>query len=124
MHWDGFAGNNNNTYIYALPKEGRFILLPWGADQTLGLGRSAFRRSNGLKSSLVQRLMSVPALAARLQEEIARVSRAPVWDLAHLQARIERVATSLGAVTPPPGRTASDIQSFKAWRATVESAIK
>ena len=61
VHWDGFAGNNNNTYIYAHPKDGRFILLPWGADQTLGLGRNGgFRRGNGPRSALVQRLMSVP----------------------------------------------------------------
>ena len=124
VHWDGFAGNNNNTYIYAHPKDGRFILLPWGADQSLGLGRGGFRRGNGLKSSLVQRLMSVPALAERLQAETARVSREPVWNLTHLQARIEQVASNLASIAPPPGRTASDIESFKAWRATVETNIR
>jgi hypothetical protein len=68
--------------------------------------------------------MSVPALAERLQREIDRVSRAPVWDLAHLQARIEQVAVNLGSVESPSGRTASDIESFRAWRATVEANIK
>jgi spore coat protein CotH len=125
VHWDGFSGNNNNTYIYAHPKDGRFILLPWGADQTLGLGRmGGFRRANGPRSATVQRLMSIPALAERLQAEIARVGREPVWDLPHLVARIERVARNLDAVESPSGRTAIDIAGFTSWRATVENAIK
>lgn len=126
VHWDGFAGNNNNTYLYAHPKDGRFILLPWGADQTLGLRQSGgFRRGgNGPKSSLVLALMRVPALAERLQTEIARVSRPPVWDEPHLRARIDQVARILAAVESPSGRTASDIASFQSWRPTVETNIK
>lgn len=125
VHWDGFAGNNNNTYIYAHPKDGRFVLLPWGADQTLGLGRmGGFRRGNGPRSSLVQSLMSVPALSERLQAEIARINREPVWDVPHLLARIAQVAANLNAITSPSGQTASDIARFNSWRATVEATVK
>jgi len=31
-HWDGYAGNRNNTYIYADPVDGLFRFIPWGAD--------------------------------------------------------------------------------------------
>ncbi len=124
-HWDGFAGNNNNTYIYAHPRDGRIILLPWGADQTLGLGRNGgFRRRNGPRSALVQRLMSVPALAERLQAETARIGLEPVWDAPHLVARVDQVARSLGTVDTPTGRTASDIAQFTAWRSAVEGVVK
>ncbi len=36
-HWDGYAGNTNNFYIYADPAdEGRLSFVPWGADGTFG----------------------------------------------------------------------------------------
>ncbi len=31
-HWDGYAGNRNNFYIYREPN-GPFVFIPWGADQ-------------------------------------------------------------------------------------------
>ena len=31
-HWDGYAGNLNNTYLYADPSDGRFRFIPWGVD--------------------------------------------------------------------------------------------
>ena len=31
-HWDGYAGNLNNTYLYADPADGRFRFIPWGVD--------------------------------------------------------------------------------------------
>ena len=46
-HWDGYADNTNNTYIYndvtavAAPGVGnvKFKMIPWGIDQTLQPGR-------------------------------------------------------------------------------------
>ena len=31
-HWDGYAGNRNNFYIYREPGA-PFVFMPWGADQ-------------------------------------------------------------------------------------------
>ena len=32
-HWDGYAGNQNNFYIYGAPLDGgRFRFIPWGVD--------------------------------------------------------------------------------------------
>ncbi len=31
-HWDGYAGNRNNFYIYRAP-DAPFVFIPWGADQ-------------------------------------------------------------------------------------------
>lgn len=33
-HWDGYAGNTNNFYLYAHPDDQRLKFLPWGADAT------------------------------------------------------------------------------------------
>jgi len=31
-HWDGYAGNTNNFFIYRDPDDGLFHFMPWGAD--------------------------------------------------------------------------------------------
>ena len=31
-HWDGYAGNRNNFYVYREP-DSRFVFIPWGTDQ-------------------------------------------------------------------------------------------
>jgi hypothetical protein len=34
-HWDGYAGNTNNFFVYANPADdGRFTFMPWGIDAT------------------------------------------------------------------------------------------
>ena len=33
-HWDGYAGNRNNFFVYLEPKSHRFQFLPWGTDGT------------------------------------------------------------------------------------------
>jgi hypothetical protein len=35
-HWDGYAGNTNNFYVYDDPTSGRLHFLPWGIDAVLG----------------------------------------------------------------------------------------
>ena len=34
-HWDGYAGNRNNFYIYRAP-DAPFVFMPWGADDVFG----------------------------------------------------------------------------------------
>jgi len=33
-HWDGYAGNTNNYFVYHDPTTGRFTFMPWGVDAT------------------------------------------------------------------------------------------
>ncbi len=35
-HWDGLAGNQNNTFVYHDPKSDKFRFIAWGADSTFG----------------------------------------------------------------------------------------
>jgi CotH kinase protein len=61
-HWDGYAGNTNNTYLYndvdAVTAPGlgnvKFKMIPWGIDQTLKPDRSFRMRNEGLVAKLVR----------------------------------------------------------------------
>ena len=35
-HWDGYAGNTNNFFVYNDPTTGLFQFMPWGVDGTFG----------------------------------------------------------------------------------------
>lgn len=41
-HWDGYAGNTNNYFVYRDPLDDRFRFLPWGIDQTFAESGGAF----------------------------------------------------------------------------------
>ncbi len=61
-HWDGYASNTNNTYIYndvnavAAPGPGnvKFKMIPWGIDQTLQPKHSFKLATQGLIAKLVR----------------------------------------------------------------------
>ncbi len=36
-HWDGYAGNMNNYYLYQRPSDGKFVFLEYDMDNTLGV---------------------------------------------------------------------------------------
>jgi spore coat protein H len=121
LHWDGFAFHNNNSYLFARPTDGRFVLIPWGADQTLGT--SGRWRSMQPSSFLAQKVLSVPALAQQYRDEVDRMGRRPVWDQPALLDRVAEVARIFGTAESS-GRTASDIGRFLAYRSTVEAYIR
>ena len=61
-HWDGYAGNQNNTYLYndvdAVAAPGvnnvKFKMIPWGIDQTLQPDRPFKLGDDGLIAKLVR----------------------------------------------------------------------
>jgi spore coat protein CotH len=124
VHWDGLTYRNNNTYIYARRSDGRFVFIPYGADQALG-GPSmrGGRGFGGPTSFLVGQLMSSPALSARLTTEVARIGREPVWNQELLLERLARVATVF-ATAEKTGRTGADVAQFERFRPSMESVIR
>ena len=127
-HWDGLTYRNNNTYIYALPTGGgRFVFLPYGADQALGISRDGFPgfmgRQNQIQSYLVQRMMSVPGAGrADAAAEIARIQRA------HLEqgvaARSHRSRGDPRRSVSASGRMASDLRASTPGDLMVEALIR
>ena len=132
-HWDGVTGNNNNTYIYANPKDGRFVFLPWGADQAFRLStRRAFAGFGGntgvgalgsTRSYLVRQLLGSRRFADRVAAEVERIGREPVWNQQALTDRLNAVERIL-TTAEQEGRTGGDVNRFRAYRATLEAVIR
>ncbi len=74
-HWDGYAGNTNNTYIYndvtAVEAPGvndvKFKMIPWGIDQTFQPDRPFKLSRGGLVANLVR---SDPQRRAQLIDQV------------------------------------------------------
>ena len=69
-HWDGYAGNMNNYYLYERPSDGKFVFLEYDMDNTLGVDwgiipfedwstRNVYTWAKGDKP-LYDRLLAVP----------------------------------------------------------------
>src|SRR6185503_8126993 len=115
---------NNNTYVYQHPKDGKFIFIPYGTDQTFG-GTNGFGGWGGERpqSMMVRRMLNVPQLADRYREEMLRIGREPVWNKQLLLDRVASVDTILQKVERT-GRTGSDISRFMNNRPRIESSIR
>lgn len=66
-HWDGYAGNTNNFFLYDDPATGRFTFIPWGADAVFGPEPASADSPEGplLRGVLARRLYDVPTLRQR-----------------------------------------------------------
>ncbi len=58
-HWDGYAGNTNNFYIYQDPDDDRLRFIPWGVDGTFNEPRRLF------EDALAPRSINANGLLAR-----------------------------------------------------------
>ena len=66
-HWDGYAYNKNNFYLYQQPSNGKFVFIEYDMDNTFGIDWSGIdwtiRNLNNWHSNdrpLVERLLSYP----------------------------------------------------------------
>jgi len=124
-NYDGFSFNTNNAYLYAHPRDGRLIMIPYGADSSFWAEaritkiRSPFQRPG---AALARRIQSTPELAQRFATEVARVGREPVWDKKVLLDRLAQVNRIL-ATAPTTARAAADVKRFADYRPVIETFI-
>ena len=124
-NYDGFSFNVNNAYLYAHPRDGRLIMIPYGADSSFWAEaritkiRSPFQRP---RAALAGRVQSIPELAQRFAAEVARVGREPVWDKKVLHDRLAQVERIL-ATAPTTERSAADVKRFAGYRPVIEAFI-
>ena len=97
-HWDGYAGNRNNNYIYREP-DGRFLFIPWGPDSSFAhldhpfdnLDRDETPQSvtahGGIAHRLYQEASSRENYLQRLRDLLEQV-----WDEDALLAEIDRMS--------------------------------
>ncbi len=87
-HWDGYAYNVNNHYIYHRPSDDRFVFMPHGMDQVLqDVGFNPFDGPNG---RLAQRIRENPRYDALFAAAIRHIAT-DVWDVDFVRDRAEAV---------------------------------
>ena len=124
-NYDGFSYNVNNAYLYTHPRDGRLIMIPYGADSSFWAEaaitkiRSPFRNA---RAALPRRVQSIPELAQRFAAEVGRVGQGPIWDKKVLLDRLAQVNRIL-STAPGTGRTAVDVKRFVDYRPVVEAFI-
>jgi hypothetical protein len=89
QHWDGYAGNQNNFYVYGDPTTQKTSVLPWGIDQLFGGAAGDAPESILSTGTLAHRLYQSPEGRARFAARLREILDA-VWDVAALHAEIDR----------------------------------
>jgi hypothetical protein len=92
-HWDGYAGDKNNYYLYRDPRTGLFYFIPWGADGAFTKRHSFLPNcpdSVYAWSLLTNRLYNHPA-TRRLYHARLKSLLENVWDETTLLAEVDRI---------------------------------
>jgi hypothetical protein len=113
-HWDGYAGNLNNTWIYEDPATQTFHFIPWGMDAVFGPdpnGEMSPPGAPGLYASghLARRLYGLPDGRAALRAALEALM-ASTFDEATLLARVD----GLEALLLPHLPVGPDRDTFRA----------
>ncbi len=106
-HWDGYAGNANNFFVYDDPTSGRFHFMPWGVDATFlasdnPFGDGGARTAVQAQSLLPRRLYQLPAMRDRYLTKLRQLL-ATVWDEAALRAEVARMGALIRPIADPDG---------------------
>ncbi len=92
-HWDGYAGNTNNFFIYDDPTDGRIHFLPWGADAVFQPGVTYGQTgltAIAAQGVLARRLYLNPPTQSQYVDRMMEVL-AGVWDEVALLAEVDRM---------------------------------
>ncbi len=101
-HWDGYAGNANNFYVYRATSDGRWRFLPWGADATFvthedrldapasvmatgAVAHRLYQHPEG-RALYLARLEALLETAWRPDERVAEIDRLEAELVAHVPA--------------------------------------
>lgn len=110
-HWDGYAGNRNNHYLYRDPSTGRFHFLPWGPDAAFGDPNPFLPQAPPdavwASGELTRRLYAHPDTHARYQARLRELLD-DVWDEDALLDEIDRVAAMIRPHVIAPGGAFDD----------------
>jgi spore coat protein CotH len=92
-HWDGYASNRNNYYIYRESKSERFYFLPWGPDSAFWdpgpFLSEGLPKSFKARGKLCQRLWEVPEVRERYRGEMQRLLR-EAWNEDKMLAELQQ----------------------------------
>ena len=118
-HWDGYAGNTNNFFLYEDPTTSKTHFLPWGTDGTFGEGEAYTRPNVFAEGRLVHRLLGISTTRTAYHERL-RELRDALWDADALVERIDAMA-DLIAPGMPSARVAEWHEHVDRLRTAVRS---
>jgi hypothetical protein len=114
-HFDGFAYNRNNYYLYNNPADDRFVFIPHGMDQIVRIPADKDDTlGDELEALLPQLIVQNPELKAAYDAELARIAN-DLWDLPAIFAEIDRVAAVVGTAQVTGVRGEGDIAAFNSY---------
>jgi hypothetical protein len=107
-HWDGYSNQANNFFVYRNPKDGRFVMIPWGLDQMTV--QDPYQEplppdSVYARSILSRRLYRIPDTQALYLARLRRVLDLQ-WQEEKLLAEVERARA---LVIPVLSRAGEDL---------------
>ncbi len=95
-HWDGYATNRNNFYIFRPKKAGLFYFTPWGPDSAFWdpgpFIHVPVPKSFKARGYLCERLWELPEVRERYRAEMQRLLN-EVWDEKKLLSELQQVRT-------------------------------
>jgi spore coat protein H len=105
-HWDGYAGDLNNFYVYVDPTTSKLVFLPWGTDGAFSATHNLLPVGTKIPASVLAwarlpaRLYGIPAMRQRYHDTL-RGLLADHWDEAALLAEVDRIAALVGNAASP-----------------------
>ncbi len=95
-HWDGYASNRNNFYIFRSKKTGLFYFTPWGPDSAFSdpgpFIHVPVPKSFKARGYLCERLWELPEVRSRYRKEMQRLLD-DVWDEKKMLAQLQQIRT-------------------------------
>lgn len=118
-HWDGYAGNRNNFFVYLEPRSNRFVFLPWGADGGLESGNPFITEEVPwlirAKGRLCKLVWSDPTYRRRYLATVKRMID-EWWDTDAFVSELRRVTTMIRpAVHVPHAEFDKAVASVRAY---------
>ena len=109
-HWDGYAFNLNNHYIYHRPSDDRFVFLPHGMDQILqDVNFDPYAWPNG---RLSQRIRENPAFDGLFRDAVRHIA-SHLWDVDFVRDRVEAVRRVLSQAPRGDDNLERDLRWFE-----------
>jgi spore coat protein CotH len=109
-HWDGYAGNRNNFYIFRQKKSGLAYFTPWGPDSAFSdpgpFIRVPVPKSFKARGYLCERLWELPEVRERYRKEMQRLLD-DVWNEKKMLAQLQQVRS---VITPYSGVSDSEFE--------------
>ncbi|MCB9674755.1 MAG: CotH kinase family protein [Alphaproteobacteria bacterium] len=122
-HWDGYAGNTNNFYVYVDPSDGRVRFVPWGADQVFYDLDGEPAPAVAVRGELARRLYGIPetrtAYAAELERQLDEA-----WDADSMLERIDALESLVAPHLLEPLEAAEDMDALREFVETREGALR